>query len=205
MYKGIKVRIYPNKTQQNLIEQMIGNGRFLWNLLLERIKSKVNISNRFELIKLLPDLKKEFEFLKHSESSALQAVCEDLSAAFDAFFKGIRGYPKFRSKHKNKNSFTVKNNNNNIKTNHNSIRLPKLGFIKAKWDNTIDFNKIKRACLSKTPTSKYYVSLIVDYDSQELTKTNKSVGIDVGKTHLAILSNGDKIPSLDVSDLEKKC
>lgn len=175
MYKGIKVRIYPNKTQQNLIEQMIGNDRFVWNLLLERIKSKVNTSNRFELIKLLPVFKKEFEFLKLSESSALQTVCEDLSSAFDAFFKREKGYPKFHSKHEDKNSFTVKNNNN-IKINHNSIKLPKLGFIKAKWD-TINFNKIKRACLNKTPTGKYYISLIVDYESQELIKTNKSIGV----------------------------
>lgn len=204
MYKGIKVRIYPNKAQQNLIEQMIGNDRFLWNLLLERINTKINTSNKFELSKLLPGLKKEFEFLKLSDSSALVIVCFNLSYAFDAFFKGTKGYPKFHSKHKDKNSFTVKNNNNNIRINHNSIRLPKLGFIKAKWNNTTNFNTIRRACLRKTPTGKYYVGLLVDYESQELTKTNKSVGIHVGETHLSILSNYDKIPSLDVSDLEKK-
>ena len=203
MKKGIKVRIYPNKSQKNLIEQMIGNDRFLWNYLLDKINIKVNTSNKYELMKMLPTLKKKFEFLKLSESSSLQAVCEKLSDAFKAFFKGDRGYPNFHSKRYSKKSFVIKNNKN-IRINHNSIRLPKLGHIKAKWDNSINYKTIKRGALSKTPTGKYYISLIVDYESQELTKTNEAVGIDVGKTHLAILSNCDKIPSLDFSDLENK-
>lgn len=203
MKKGIKVRIYPNKVQKNLIEQMIGNDRFLWNYLLDNINNNVNTSNKYELITSLPKLKKQFEFLKLSESSSLQAVCEKLSDAFKAFFKGFRGCPNFHSKHYSKKSFVIKNNKN-IRINHNSIKLPKLGYIKAKWDNFINYKSIKRGILSKTSTGKYYVSLIVDFENQELTKTNKSVGIDVGKIYLAILSNGDKIPSLDFSDLENK-
>lgn len=203
MKKGIKVRIYPNKSQKNLIEQMIGNDRFLWNYLLDNINNNINTTNKYELITSLPKLKKDFKFLKLSESSSLQVVCEKLSDAFKAFFKGSRGYPNFHSKRYSKKSFVIKNNKN-IRINHNSIRLPKLGYIKAKWDSSVNYTEIKRGVLSKTSTGKYYISLIVDYESQELTKTNKSVGIDVGKTHLAILSNGDKIPSLDLSDLELK-
>lgn len=203
MKKGIKVRIYPNKDQKNLIEQMIGNNRFLWNYLLDNINNNINTSNKYELIKLLPSIKEKFEFLKSSESSSLQAVCEKLNDSFKAFFKGVRGYPNFHSKRHSKKSFTIKNNKN-IRINHNSIRLPKLGYIKAKWDNSISYKTIKRIILFKTSTDKYYVSLIVDYESQELTKTDKSVGIDVGKIYLAILSNGDKKPSLDFSDLENK-
>ena len=134
----------------------------------------------------------------------MQAVCEKLSDSFKAFFKGTRNHPNFHSKRYSKKSFVIKNNNNNIRINYNSIRLPKLGYIKAKWDSSVNYTVIKRGILSKTSTGKYYVSLIVDYESQELVKTNKSVGIDVGKTHLAILSNGDKIPSLDLSNLETK-
>ena len=203
MKKGIKVRIYPNKSQKKLIEQMIGNDRFLWNYLLDNIKNNGNTINKYELITSLPKLKKQFEFLKLSESSSLQAVCEKLSDSFKAFFKGVRGYPNFHSKRYSKKSFVIKNNKN-IRINHNSIRLPKLGYIKAKWDNSINYTVIKRGTLLKTATGKYYVSLVVDYESQELAKTNEFVGIDVGKTHLAILSNGAKIPSLDLSNLEAK-
>lgn len=203
MKKGIKVRIYPNKAQKNLIEQMIGNDRFLWNYLLDNINNKFNTSNKYELMKFLPDIKDNFEFLKLSESSSLQAVCEKLSDSFKAFFRGIRAYPKFHSKHHSKKSFVIKNNKN-IRINHNFIRLPKLGYIKAKWDSSISYKAIKRIVLSKTPTNKYYVSLIVDYESQELAKTNELVGIDVGKTHLAILSDGNKIPSLNIGNLEAK-
>lgn len=203
MKKGIKVRIYPNKSQKNLIEQMIGNDRFLWNYLLDRISNKTNTSNKYELMKLLPNTKEEFEFLKLSESSSLQIVCERLSDAFKEFFKGTRGYPNFHSKRYSKKSFVIKNNKN-IRINHNSIKLTKLGYIKAKWDNSIDYKAIKRVTITKTPTNKYYVSLTVDYESQELAKTNEFVGIDVGKTHLAIFSDGTKIPSLDLSNLENK-
>ena len=203
MKKGIKVRIYPNKSQKNLIEQMIGNDRFLWNYLLDNINNNVNTSNKYELMKFLPDMKDEFKFLKLSESSSLQAVCEKLSDSFKAFFKGNKGHPNFHFKRHSKKSFSIKNNKN-IRINHNSIKLPKLGYIKAKWDSSINYKSIKRITLSKMSTDKYYASLIVDFESQELTKTNKAVGIDVGKTHLAILSNGDKMPSLDFSDLENK-
>ena len=204
MKKGIKVRIYPNATQKNLIEQVIGNDRFLWNYLLDNIKNNVKMPNKYELITSLPKLKDKFEFLKLSVASSLQAVCEKLSDSFKSFFKGVRGYPNFHSKRYSKKSFVIKNNANGIRINHNSIRLPKLGYMKAKWDNSVNYTVIKRVTLSKTPTGKYYVSLIVDYESQELAKTNEFVGIDVGKTHLAILSNGDKIPSLDLSNLEAK-
>lgn len=203
MKKGIKVRIYPNKSQKNLIEQMIGNDRFLWNYLLDRINNKINTSNKYELMKFLPNTKEEFAFLKLSESSSLQVVCEKLSDAFKAFFKGTRGYPNFHSKRYSKKSFVIKNNKN-IRINNNSIRLPKLGYIKAKWDSSINYKTIKRINLSKTSTNKYYVSLTVDYESQELAKTNEFVGIDVGKTHLAIFNDGTKIPSLDLSNLENK-
>ena len=86
MKKGIKVRIYPNKAQKNLIEQMIGNDRFLWNYLLDNINNNVNTSNKYELMKLLPSIKEKFEFLKLSESSSLQTVCEKLNDSFKAFF-----------------------------------------------------------------------------------------------------------------------
>lgn len=108
MKKGIKVRIYPNKSQKSLIEQMIGNDRFLWNYLLDNIKNKVNTSNKYELMKLLPDIKEKFAFLKLSESSSLQVVCEKLSDAFKAFFKGIRNHPNFHSKRYYKKSFVIK-------------------------------------------------------------------------------------------------
>lgn len=75
MKKGIKVRIYPNKAQKNLIEQMIGNDRFLWNYLLDNINNNVNTSNKYELMKLLPSIKEKLVIVDPRYTSKTCSCC----------------------------------------------------------------------------------------------------------------------------------
>ena len=217
MLKAYKYRLYPNKAQKELIDKTFGCCRFVYNFARGQQKkeedmwSKVKdmqqqgypfhdynsrFFNKFENVNAIKELKKNYAWLSEVDSIALQSSIENLANAYDKYYKKQGGKPIFKSKKKNDvTSYTTKCVNNNIRIIGNYIKLPKLNVIKVKAH--ISFSgKIKKATISKTPTNKYYVSLIVDTnDIVPLEKTNKNVGIDLGITDFAILSNGIKVPN----------
>ena len=111
MIKGIKLRLYPNKAQQNQLLQMFGNNRFVWNQMLSMAKAryKNNPSSRFltgfDMNNLLPRLKQEYPFLKESDAGSLQVSNHNLAQAFKMLFKHQGGYPRFKSRRSAKKSY----------------------------------------------------------------------------------------------------
>ena len=93
MIKGIKLRLYPNKHQQNQLLQMFGNDRFIWNQMLAMAKAryKNNPSSKFltgfDMNNLLPRLKQEYPFLKESDAGSLQISNQNLAQSFKMLFK----------------------------------------------------------------------------------------------------------------------
>lgn len=137
MLKGIKLRLYPNKTQQDQLWQMFGNDRFVWNQMLammnERYKNNKDLPflSKFKLNYLLKPLKKEYPFLKNSDSSSLQVVNEFLNQAWKNFFSdqtGKVGKPRFHSRKYLKYSYTGKSIVQMVAKRY--LRMPKLGYIK---------------------------------------------------------------------------
>ena len=113
MIKAFKYRIYPNLIQTDLINKHIGSCRFVYNLALE-VKQSAYAGNRvnlscFDLIKQLPDLKKECIWLKEINSQSLQQSINNLDTSFTKFFKGQADFPKFKKK-SSKQSFCVPQN-----------------------------------------------------------------------------------------------
>ena len=94
MFKAYKFRIYPNETQKELISKHIGSSRFVYNLALETknttyLGSKINVSP-FDLIKQLPELKKDFKWISNVHSQTLQGTIERLDRSYDKFFKDFK-------------------------------------------------------------------------------------------------------------------
>jgi len=209
MLKGINVKIYPNQNQIECIEQNIGNVRFVWNQMLSmwntRYQNNPNLPmlGRYDLNSLLPTLKKEYGFLKESESSSLQVVCETLHASFVEFFKKTRRHPRLKSKKKATPSFTMKNNKN-IELKKNAIKLPKIGWVKARWSDNISFDKIKRVTITRTSLGYYKVSVLVESESQVLDKTEQEIGLDMGQTDLMIGSDGLRVKTQAYKKYEHK-
>lgn len=212
MIKGIKLKLYPNKTQQAQLDLMFGNERFVWNQMLammnERYKNnkKLPFLGKYALDYLLKPLKQEYAFLKKSDSTSFQVVNASLNQAWKNFFNdkiGKVGKPKFHSRKYLRQSYTGKST---IKVaGKNYLKIPKLGYVKTSKTNSLIDCKIKRYTLSLDPNGKYYLSLQVEgLKPKKLPKTNKAVGIDVGVADLAILSDGTKYPSFDGSYFEKK-
>lgn len=205
--KSYKFRIYPNQEQTTLIQKTFGCCRFVYNqilsyrkLIFERDKKSMG---KFECKKYMTRiLKDKFDWLKEVDKFSLENAVFDMDSAYQKFFKEHAGYPKFKSKHDNYKSYTTdcsyhKNQVPNIEIcfKDRKIKLPKLKWIKAKITRTFD-GKIKSATVSQTPSGKYFVSILVEEEQRELTKLEKSIGIDLGIKDLLITSDGEKFDNL---------
>jgi len=200
--RAYKYRCYPTKEQEVLLAKHFGCSRWIYNYALDKkVKAyqttKESLS-RFTIQKDLPTLKRseETSWLKEVNSQSLQASLENLDKAFTKFFRDKRGFPKFKSKHNNKQSFSVPQNGI-IDFETNTISLPKFKTpIKCKLHRKFEGNS-KTVTVSKTPTGKYFVSVLVEVneDIPELKPIDesKAVGIDLGIKTFAVLSNGEKI------------
>ena len=200
--KSYKYRAYPTKEQEVLLTKHFGCSRWIYNYALDKkIKSyqqeKKSLS-RFEIQKDLPALKKaeDTEWLKEVNSQTLQASLENLDKAFTKFFRDKKGFPKFKSKHDNRQSFSVPQNGI-VDFETNTISLPKFkNPIKCKLHRRFEGNS-KTVTISKAPTGKYFVSVLVEVN-EDIPKLNpidenKAVGIDLGIKTFAVLSNGEEI------------
>lgn len=136
--------------------------------------------------------KKEYPWLKEVDSLALANAQMNLNKAYRNFFRDKSvGFPKFKSKKRNRHSYTTNNQNGTIYIEDKYIKLPKLkSMIKIVQHRQFD-GEIKSCAVSKTPTNKYYISILVDEDIKQLPKSNNKVGVDLGIKDFAITSDGE--------------
>jgi putative transposase len=196
--KAVKYRLDPTDEQCVLIDKHIGSCRFVYNLALETKQfayaaKQVNLSC-FDLIKQLPELKKECEWLKEINSQSLQQAITHLDSAFTSFFKGQAAFPKFKSKRKSKQSFKIPQN---IIVENNLLIIPKFKegisvVVHRPFEGTF-----KQATITKTPTGKYFVSILVETPDTKAPKAaivpDQTLGIDLGIKDFAVTSNGERI------------
>lgn len=201
MVKGFRYRIYPNKEQEQQLNQMLGNARFVYNWALDRrIKEyqseKKNVS-AFTLMTELTQLKKqpEYDWLNLSVAQSLQQSIVNMDKAFTRFFKQKKGFPKFKSKHKGTHRVGFPQNTK-VDFENNKVSVNKIGWLKTKISRTFD-GKIKTATIEKTPTDKFFISITVELPDvkvkQKLISKTNAVGIDTGIKTFATLSDGTEI------------
>lgn len=194
-HKAYKFRLYPNKEQAILINKTIGCSRFVFNHFLhlwnEAYKTTGKGLSYNTCATMIPALKKtdEYNWLKEVDSYALQSSVKNLEDSFNRFFKKQNKAPRFKSKKNPTESYITKNVRNGIQIDGNRIKLPKLKMVK--FANSRDINgRILRATISRKASGKYFISLLVEENIQELDKSNRSVGIDLGIKDFAILDDG---------------
>lgn len=196
MLRAYKYRLYPNKAQVLLINKHIGACRFLYNLALETKMSayaacKKNLS-RYDLQVQLKELKNDCEWLKEVNSQSLQVSLMNLDAAYLKFFKGQNDFPTFKRK-SGKQTFNVPQS---VIIKGKKLKIPKfLSGINIVLHREIK-GDIRQATISKTPTGKYFASILVETNKEipkkKPIKEKTTVGIDVGLKTFAVLSNGDE-------------
>ncbi|WP_049891283.1 IS200/IS605 family element RNA-guided endonuclease TnpB [Methanohalobium evestigatum] len=199
MLKAYKYRMYPNQTQQELIAKHIGACRFIYNWALEnKIKSYEQDGkaiSRFELNKQIRVLKQDHEWLNEINSQSLQGATLNLENAFTKFFREKSGFPKFKSKKNPVQSFPIPQWYK-VDFGNNKVYIPKIGWIKTRLHRSFD-GKQRTATIKRTPTGKYYISILVDDDKQLPQKQKfyevNTIGVDVGIKDFAVTSDGEKI------------
>ena len=196
MLKAFKYKLSPTKEQSILLNKHIGASRFVYNLALECKQmawagNKVNLSC-FALHSQLKDLKAECEWLKEINSQSLQQSITNLDKAYTAFFKGQNSFPKFKKK-SNGGRFNIPQN----------VLLENGKLIIPKFKKGIDIvlhrpikGVIRQATISRTPTGKYFVSILCETGEaikpKAKVKEKTTVGIDLGiKTYL-VSSDGQE-------------
>jgi len=195
MHKAIKVRLYPNDKQAQKLSQVMGSARWWYNFALnlcnETYKATGKGLNQIALNKYLPKLKKaeETSWLNDCYSQVLQSATLNLTKAFKNFFEGRTKYPRFKSYH-GKQSCQYPQN---VKIVDGCLKIPQLGLVKASIHRIFD-GKIKTVTVSKTPTGKYFASILfeTEQDFPEVTITGKICGIDLGIKDFAIVHDGEK-------------
>lgn len=193
--KAYKFRLYPNAEQALYFSKCFGSVRFVYNNLLANRKE---VYENGEIKKLTyTDLKRQYEWLYEIDSLALANSAMQLDTAYRNFFrgKGEIGFPKFKSKHKDKNTYTTNNQNGNIRIENKKIKLPKIGFVKVVQHREIPKTHIIKSCtISKTPTNKYYISILTEYTEEEnaCVELKTAIGLDYSSPHFFVDSQGNK-------------
>jgi len=201
--KAYKYRLYPTNNQAILLNKTFGCVRLIYNLMLDERKKHIEDTNN--LVHNPSYFKLERQFLKEADSLALANAWINLNSAFSNFRRDKSvGFPKFKSKKNNHFSYTTNNQHGSVRIENKRIKLPKIGFIKLKQHREF-IGEIKSVTVSKTPTNKYYVSILVEEPQEKLPKLSNSIGIDLGLKVFATCSNGDVIENpKHLRKLEKK-
>ena len=195
MFKSFKYRLYPTAPQAEKINQNIGCARFVYNQLLD---DRINVyrETKQRSKKTYCDLKKEYTFLKEADSCALHYAKANLDVAYDKFFKeSSAGFPKFKSKHKCRWSYTTYNNHNAVRFDGNRLKLPKVGYVKV-VEHQLHDGRILTATISHERSGEYYASVLCEVEQcPALPVTEKIVGIDLGLHDIIVCSDGERVAS----------
>lgn len=218
MKKAYKIRLYPTDNQKILIHKSFGCARKIYNDALKEfeyyrenlkeLNMKIVYAKINDFQKNIPNLKKEFDYLKEPNSVNLIYALQNLKTAFQRYKKGLGGFPNFKSKYK-KDSFQSHLGN--------KIDFDKRKIYLIKFSEGIKFrcgyNKIEGTLKTVTVSKradKYFASLCVDTTDELPAKSEidpkKTLGIDVGLSDFCTLSTGQKIsnPKFAYSDLDKR-
>ena len=209
--KAYKFRIYPTEEQEIFFAKTFGCVRKVYNLMLnDRKKAYEEVKNDPSKKMIFPTpakYKKEFPFLKEVDSLALANAQLNLDKAYKNFFRDKSvGFPRFKSKKNPVQSYTTNNQNGTVALiDSKFIKVPKLKSLVRIKLHRQPKGMIKSATISRHASGKYYISLLCKEEINELPKTNSAIGIDLGITDFAILSDGQKIDNNKfTSKMEKK-
>ena len=191
MLKAYKYRIYPDAEQMQFFAKCFGCVRFVYNRMLSDRIEHYNLTGK-SLNNTPAQYKSEFTWLKEVDSLALANAQMNLNTAYRNFFRDkSNGFPKFKSKKNNNFSYTTNNQKGTVYVENGCIKLPKLKSpVKIRQHRSFE-GVIKSCTISKAPSGKYHISILVETEIQKLPASDMRVGIDVGIKDFAVLSNGE--------------
>ena len=220
MLRAVKVRLYPSKEQATMINKLLGCYRVVYNQCLARkIKSyeeTKTIENRTTLGHFFHnELTKDpcFLWLREQNTKVLKQAIMDMLTAYKNFFERHTGYPKFKSKHDNKQSCRFELHAISKRNDYTtySISLANIRNVKFRCNEKYaqylqkHHDNIRQATLTRLPCGEYYLSILVDGDlTHKVKETNSVVGIDLGIKGFVITSDGEVFDNLHFKKTESE-
>ena len=200
-YNTIKVRLYPTPAQEELFQKTFGCCRYIWNRMLSD-HERFYIETDAHFIPTPAKYKKEAPFLKEVDNQALTQEYNQLSQAFRNFFRNPAafGYPKFKRKKDDRDSFTACNHvmgtSATIYTTRDGLRMTKAGLIRAKFPRRPRSGwRLTRVTVTRTKTGKYYGCLLyacpVRRPEPVAPAEERTIGLKYSLAHLYVTDLGD--------------
>jgi putative transposase len=187
-------------SQKELLEKHFGCSRFIYNTFLKKKQDEyisfgkgLTYSKCCKILKELKD--NEFEWLSEVNSQTLQQSIQNLETAYGNFFRKKSKFPSFKKKNSNQ-SFRVPQ--------HISLKDDRIHIPKFKDGIPITLHRklngeIKSVTITKTPTDKYFASILCEVPKKLSPKTGKTIGIDLGITDFIVTSDGEKVKNPNFS------
>ena len=209
MLRAVKIRLYPNKTQEQTLNKVLGCYRFVYNQMLaqkqnayktDKTNLKVTDLSKWFHGTLLKD--EQYAWLKEQNTKVMKQAIRQMDGAYQKFFKQHNGFPKFKTK-KDKQSalfpYEAISKHNTFETRHISLTTPlknlKFRCSDLYFSRLQKYNKnIRSATLSKTKSGNFFLSILIEMEDDELKRfehTNEQVGIDLGVKDFVITSDGE--------------
>lgn len=209
MFRAVKIRLYPNKTQEQTLNKVLGCYRFVYNQMLaqkqnayktDKTNLKVTDLSKWFHGTLLKD--EQYAWLKEQNTKVMKQAIRQMDGAYQKFFKQHNGFPKFKTK-KDKQSalfpYEAISKHNTFETRHISLTTPlknlKFRCSDLYFSRLQKYNKnIRSATLSKTKSGNFFLSILIEMEDDELKRfehTNEQVGIDLGVKDFVITSDGE--------------
>ena len=207
---GVLLELIP-EDKQAAINQQIGNARVVHNDYLSKreeyykeTKKALTVSQYKK--EYLPALKKEKEYLNNTDKFVYENACRNVDDAYNRFFNGLSGFPKYASKTKsNGNSFTTNFTNNNLELKMIDgipyVKLPKVGcvrFILPKGKILTDIQPhgvtIKAATVSMEPDGSYRIALRMESVIDKpvfptVINAREIISVDLGLKEFGVFGN----------------
>jgi putative transposase len=221
MIEALKIRLYPNKTQEIYLSKLLGCYRFVFNQCLDKkikayTETKTNLGLKEFGNFFHQELTKnpEYDWLQEHNTKVLKQSVINLLDSYKRFFVNGNGFPKFKSKHDNNQScrFPLEAiSKKNIYSDYKITLTSDLKKVKFKCSDkycnylTVFKNNIKSATLTKTKSGNYYLSVLIDLPiDKQLPKTNNIVGIDLGIKDFVITSEGEIFENIKIKRNNQK-
>ena len=199
--RTLQYRLYPSHKQVSALQATLDEYRWLYNHLLEERKTTYEATGvrvrLYDQIDRLVALKVERPTLATVHSQVLQNVATRLDLAFAAFFRRVRkgadaqkvGFPRFRG-YGWYDSFCYPGSGH--KVDGQRVYLSKIGYIKAVIHRPLEGN-VKTCCVKRGAGGKWYATFVCEGEDAPLAATDSAIGIDVGLTAFATMSDGAEV------------
>ncbi len=221
--RAYKVEINPTDEQKSKIHQTIGVSRFIYNFYIARNKEIYHREGKFiSGMDFSKWLNKEYipnnqdkKWIKEVSSKATKQAIMNGDKAFRDFFKGAKGFPRFKKK-KNQDvkAYFPKNNKTDWTIERHRVKIPTLGWIRLKEFGYIPVNSIVKSGTVSQKADRYYVSILVEERDIKISNSNigikiantnnEGLGIDLGIKEFAVCSDGIKFKNINKTSTVKK-